>query len=338
MSLPLPHTHTPYYPPFGSSLPNRTWSDGNRGYRFGFNGKEKDSETASDNFDFGARIYDGRLGRWLSLDPLMKKYVSFSAFNFGLNNPIYFLDPDGKQIVNPYDKSKKEELDAWIKVQTAIEMVKLIHPELYNKLESSTYILKVQIKNLSEYVEPTVSDGFSGTTTFSNSNEQSTDQIGECIFVPPSPINKATGDVIRKYSEEEGLNNFYKKSIRKDESGYNMKAPDPNDPTKEIYIYDEEIITEQQANDLLKLKNEFEINIDDGVSSAYLLGRIFSHELEHANFAISNKAITYIQKDLPNDEQDDEISATNAEKTYNKNHNNDLETQAQKNVKEKQEK
>jgi RHS repeat-associated protein len=86
----------PHYPPFGSSLPIRTWSDGNRGYRFGFNGKEKDSETASDNFDFGARIYDGRLGRWLSLDPLMKKAIYNSPYSYCANSPIFFIDVNGK--------------------------------------------------------------------------------------------------------------------------------------------------------------------------------------------------------------------------------------------------
>ncbi len=89
----------PHYPPFGSSLPNRSWSDGNRGYRFGFNGKEKDSETASDNFDFGARIYDGRLGRWLSLDSYYKEYSSFSTYNFALNAPISYGDRQGFWVV-----------------------------------------------------------------------------------------------------------------------------------------------------------------------------------------------------------------------------------------------
>jgi RHS repeat-associated protein len=87
-------THPPYYPPFGSSLPNRTWNDGNRGYRFGFNGKEKDTETASDNFDFGARIYDGRLGRWLSLDvvynPTQSNYMALK------NSSISIVDPTGE--------------------------------------------------------------------------------------------------------------------------------------------------------------------------------------------------------------------------------------------------
>jgi RHS repeat-associated protein len=67
------------------------------GYRFGFNGKEDDNETYGDGneVDFGARIYDGRLGRWMSVDPLSSKFVSYSPFTFGLNSPIIVIDQDG---------------------------------------------------------------------------------------------------------------------------------------------------------------------------------------------------------------------------------------------------
>ncbi len=69
-------------------------------YRYGFNGQEKDNEVkgAGNSLDFGARIYDSRLGKWLALDPLQKKYPSLSAYNFVGNNPIVFVDPDGKKI------------------------------------------------------------------------------------------------------------------------------------------------------------------------------------------------------------------------------------------------
>jgi RHS repeat-associated protein len=68
---------------------------------FSFNGKEKDDEVKGDgnSLDFGARIYDSRLGRWLSLDPLQAKYPMFSPYHFVANNPIVFIDPDGKVIV-----------------------------------------------------------------------------------------------------------------------------------------------------------------------------------------------------------------------------------------------
>ena len=39
------------------------------GYRYRFNGKEKDYGIANDNYDYGARMYDGRIGRWLTVDP-----------------------------------------------------------------------------------------------------------------------------------------------------------------------------------------------------------------------------------------------------------------------------
>jgi RHS repeat-associated protein len=69
-------------------------------YLFAFNGKEKDNETYGEGnaYDFGARIYDSRLGRWMSTDPLSANYPSFSPYNFSINNPIFFIDPDGEDV------------------------------------------------------------------------------------------------------------------------------------------------------------------------------------------------------------------------------------------------
>lgn len=66
-------------------------------YRYGFNGKEKDDELkgGGNSYDFGARIYDPRLGRWLSTDPLQKKYPGESPYSFAGNSPIVLLDNDG---------------------------------------------------------------------------------------------------------------------------------------------------------------------------------------------------------------------------------------------------
>jgi len=75
------------------------------GYRYGFQGQEKDDEmhgATGTSYDFGARIYDPRVGRWLSLDPLAKKYSDLSPYCFVGNNPIAFVDPNGKEIVIHY--------------------------------------------------------------------------------------------------------------------------------------------------------------------------------------------------------------------------------------------
>jgi RHS repeat-associated protein len=81
-------------------MPGRQFNAGD--YRYGFNGKEKDDEVkgAGNSLDFGDRIYDPRLGRWLSVDGRFKDYVPFSPYNFALNNPIYFKDADGNLVVD----------------------------------------------------------------------------------------------------------------------------------------------------------------------------------------------------------------------------------------------
>jgi RHS repeat-associated protein len=68
-------------------------------YRFGFNGAHKDNELkgVGNSLDFGERIYDPRIGVWLSLDPLQANYPAWSPYNFSLNNPILLKDPDGRE-------------------------------------------------------------------------------------------------------------------------------------------------------------------------------------------------------------------------------------------------
>jgi RHS repeat-associated protein len=89
---------TDYYP-FGFAMDERNFSSSD--YRFGFNGMEKDDEftNTTSHYDFGARIYDSRLGRWLAVDPLAAKYPNQSPYTFTLNSPVIFKDPDGNDVV-----------------------------------------------------------------------------------------------------------------------------------------------------------------------------------------------------------------------------------------------
>ena len=88
------NTYPDYYP-FGMLMPER---NGGSSYRYSFNGKEGDDEVKGNGnqIDFGARAYDSRLGRWFSLDALEKKYPYLSPYNFVANNPIVFIDIDGR--------------------------------------------------------------------------------------------------------------------------------------------------------------------------------------------------------------------------------------------------
>mgnify|MGYP000500529096 CR=1 FL=1 len=86
--------HYAHYYPFGMMHPGR---NGNR-YRFGFNGMEMDDEVkgGGNSYDFGARLYSPRIGKWMSVDPKFELQPGWSPYKFALDNPIIFVDPEGE--------------------------------------------------------------------------------------------------------------------------------------------------------------------------------------------------------------------------------------------------
>ena len=83
------------YVPFGEVFIEERNSIWNTPYLF--NAKEFDEETGL--YYYGARYYDPRLSLWISTDPLQEKYPHINSYCYTANNPILFVDPDGKAII-----------------------------------------------------------------------------------------------------------------------------------------------------------------------------------------------------------------------------------------------
>ena len=90
-----------HYYPFGGLFGDNTGGD-IQPYKY--NGKELDRMHGLDLFDYGARHYDAAIGRWGTVDPLAEKYYSVSPYVYVANNPIRFIDPDGRSYGDFYNR------------------------------------------------------------------------------------------------------------------------------------------------------------------------------------------------------------------------------------------
>ena len=93
--------------------------------RFKFNGKEEQTSGNLGLLDYGARMYDANIGRWFVQDPLSEKYYSQSPYNYCVNNPVMFVDPDGRDVNLSYmtAKSHIEALDKLLQTSEGYEFI-----------------------------------------------------------------------------------------------------------------------------------------------------------------------------------------------------------------------
>lgn len=83
------------YLPFGETLVDEHTNSYNSPFKF--NGKELDNETG--NYYYSARYYDPKLSIFISVDPLAEKYPGISPYAYCFNNPVIYVDPDGRDVI-----------------------------------------------------------------------------------------------------------------------------------------------------------------------------------------------------------------------------------------------
>jgi RHS repeat-associated protein len=108
------------------------------GYSYGNNGMIKDIEMYNGAQDFGARMYDNRLGRFMSTDPEARNYPMWGPYNYANNSPIAFTDDEG---LNPrLTIIIKEDGSVLIKIENAI----MLYGKSTNLVGATSYLAGYQ--------------------------------------------------------------------------------------------------------------------------------------------------------------------------------------------------
>jgi RHS repeat-associated protein len=179
-------------------MPGRYASSGD--YRYGFNGMEHDDEVKTDlnSYDFGARMYDPRLGRWMSVDPQARIQPGWSPYKAFLDNPILFIDPEGETEYGVHI-TLSAKTGTWIStVSTISDKSKPVHtvitgPWTEQKTKDIHHVTvtfegkngKIKTYTYTEYVEkPESYDGLYGVPVWTDNPDGTGVLMGEGRFLP----------------------------------------------------------------------------------------------------------------------------------------------------------
>lgn len=99
------------YYPYGGRHDNSALAE-DPANRWRFSGKERLTTAGVNLIDFGARLYDDRLCRWTSQDPLSEKYYGVSPYAYCAGDPVGYYDLGGGVIIAKDYASKRNIINS----------------------------------------------------------------------------------------------------------------------------------------------------------------------------------------------------------------------------------
>lgn len=149
--------------------------------RYSYQGQEMDNEVKGEgnSYDFGARMYDSRLGKFLSIDGFTNKFPHYSPYIFAGNTPILCIDINGDFKIIITEEAKKEMGTASLDLTNMQDIINDLpnylqqNPKVFDELVKQTGLSKETILiHMTEGNGPTIELGLYSMGAHSPSSDR----------------------------------------------------------------------------------------------------------------------------------------------------------------------
>ena len=137
------------YYPFGTPIHALGTKESQQRYKY--NGKEFDELHGLNTYDYGARQYAPLLPLWDRVDPLAEKYYGVSPYAYCANNPVIFVDPDGRKF--DFSKMTKGEYQSYLGQINLLRRASPLFNTMYSSLENSKETYFISFDKVSSVVK-----------------------------------------------------------------------------------------------------------------------------------------------------------------------------------------
>jgi RHS repeat-associated protein len=200
------------------------WNGAQGNNKYQYNQKEWNDDFGLGWNDYGARMYDPAMSRWVATDPLAEQYLNYSPFCYTLSNPIKFIDPNGMEVFNIAGGTRYTGDDAISTFDALVSQAK--RGGWYERIPTLNEIIKYGKEHSTTFKSLLEEAGENNITIVNNGHSETDPSTGAIKLVKHTDIQymviKLTHELTNRINRKkflQNLKNLVDNTIKAQEAG-----------------------------------------------------------------------------------------------------------------------